>query len=211
MGEEDLQHLINGCKEQDRKSQKMLYKTFYGYAMAICLRYAKDRDDAVEVMNLGFFKVFNKLDTYNPAIPFKAWLGKIMVNVSIDFYRASLKHSKNEELDSAYDLSSGQFTDSNLNYEDLLKIVQKLPPAYKLVFNLYAIEGYTHEEIAGMLNINIGTSKSNLHKARQKLKRLILETDSEAQIKKENKEQIGIQLLNETDSNTILFDKDIAE
>jgi RNA polymerase sigma factor (sigma-70 family) len=112
--------------------------------------------------------------------PFKAWLGKIMMNVSIDFYRANLKMAYTEDLDKAEHVSDGDQVDKNLNYNDLLAMVQQLPQAYRTVFNLFAIDGYSHDEIGAMLNINAGTSKSNLHKARQKLKQMILKTEISA-------------------------------
>lgn len=178
MSEEELHQLIRGCKTKDRKSQKMLYKVFYGFSMAICLRYAGDRDDAAEVMNQGFMKVFTKIDSYDMDRPFKAWIGRIMTNVSIDYYRANLKTAYSEELEHAEHISDVNVADNNLNYSDLLAMVQRLPQGYRTVFNLFAIDGYTHEEIAEMLNINIGTSKSNLFKARQKLKQMILDADT---------------------------------
>ncbi len=177
MLEEELHQLINGCINQDRVSQKMLYKAFYGFSMGICLRYANNREEAAEVMNQGFYKVFTKIKTYDAARPFKAWLGRIMMNVSIDYYRANLKTAYNEDLDKAEYLTDGELPDRKLNYEDLLAMVQKLPNAYRTVFNLFAIEGYSHEEIGEMLDISSGTSKSNLHKARQKLKQMVLEAD----------------------------------
>src|SRR6201992_265142 len=177
MGEEELRQLIRGCIEQDRKCQKMLYKAFYGFAMGICLRYAGNRDEAAEVMNQGFFKVFTHLEKYDTSRPFKAWLGKIMMNASIDFYRANLKMAYTEDLDNAEHVTDGELVDRNLNYEDLLAMIQQLPQAYRTVFNLFAIDGYSHEEIGEMLNINPGTSKSNLHKARHKLKMMILKAD----------------------------------
>ena len=180
MGEEDLQKLINGCIKQDRKSQKALYKAFYGFAIGICLRYTGNRDDAAEVMNQGFLKVFNKIDTLDPSRPFKAWLGRIMINVSIDHYRANLKMAYSEDLENAENVDDGTFTDSALNYQDLLAMVQQLPQGYRAVFNLFAIDGYSHEEIAATLNISVGTSKSNLFKARQKLKQMILAASSRA-------------------------------
>jgi len=180
MVEEDLHQLIQGCIKQDRKCQKMLYKAFYGFSMAICLRYATDRDEASGVLNQGFLKVFTKIETFDASRPFKAWLGRIMTNVSIDHYRANLKMAYSDDLETAEHLDDGTYTDSNLNYNDLLTMVQKLPQAYRTVFNLFAIDGYSHEEIAEMLNINVGTSKSNLFKARQKLKHMILTADSAA-------------------------------
>lgn len=186
MGEEELHQLIGGCLKQDRKCQKMLYKAFYGFSMGICLRYAGNRDEAAEVMNQGFFKVFTRIESYDSAKPFKAWLGRIMVNTSIDYYRSNLKMAYTDDLDKAEHISDGEFADRNLRYEDLLAMVQKLPQAYRTVFNLFAIEGYTHEEIAELLGINTGTSKSNLHKARQKLKHMIQEADEMAEKRRYN-------------------------
>jgi RNA polymerase sigma factor (sigma-70 family) len=177
MSEEELHQLIRGCKKQDAKCQKILYKEFYGFSMGICLRYTHNRDEAAEVMNKGFFNVFTHINNYDMGYPFKAWLGKIMRNVSIDFYRASLKMAYTEDLDKASHISDGELTDKNLDYNDLLMMIQKLPDAYRTVFNLFAIEGYPHNEIASMLNINSGTSKSNLYKARQKLKQMIYKAD----------------------------------
>ncbi|MBW4891393.1 sigma-70 family RNA polymerase sigma factor [Mucilaginibacter sp. HMF5004] len=176
MGEEELQQLIEGCKNQDRKCQKMLYKALYGFAMGICLRYAGNRYEASEIMNTGFFKAMTNMHKYDPAKPFKAWLGRIMMNTSIDYYRANLKVAYTEELDQADHIGECETVSSKLGYDELLKLVQKLPEAYRTVFNLFAIDGYTHEEIGEMLGINPGTSKSNLHKARQKLQKMLLST-----------------------------------
>jgi RNA polymerase sigma factor (sigma-70 family) len=173
MGEEELHHLVKSCLKQDIKCQKMLYKEFYGFSMGICLRYASNRDEAAEIMNQGFFKVFTHIESYKSGRRFKAWLGKIMMNVSIDFYRANLKMAYTEDMDNAGYISDGELDDKNLNYNDLLIGIQQLPLAYRMVFNLFAIEGYSHDEIASLLNINSSTSKSNLHKARQKLKQLM--------------------------------------
>lgn len=173
MGEEELQQLIKGCRQNDRKSQKMLYQAFYGFAMGICLRYAGNRYEAAEILNTGFLKVMTNVDKYDSAKPFKAWLGRIMMNASIDYYRANLKLAYTEDIDTADDVGIGEVATTKLNYDELLLMVQKLPEAYRTVFNLFAIDGYTHEEIGEMLGINPGTSKSNLHKARQKLQKMI--------------------------------------
>jgi len=213
MGEEELHQLIVGCIRQDRKCQKMLYKAFYGFAMGICLRYAGNRDEAAEVMNQGFFKVFTHIESYDITRPFKAWLGKIMMNVSIDFYRANLKMAYTEDLDEAEHITDGQLADRNLGYNDLLMMVQKLPQAYRTVFNLFAIEGYSHEEIASMLNINPGTSKSNLHKARQKLKKMVLNADLSARNTNYNNgmDYTHIVAINATDMNSVFLNKGIKE
>jgi RNA polymerase sigma factor (sigma-70 family) len=192
MGEEELHQLIEGCRNQDRKSQKMLYKAFYGFSMAICLRYTGDRDEAAEVMNVGFLKVLTHIKTYDSTRPFKGWLGKIMTNVSIDHYRANLKMAYTDDLDKADHISDGELPDRKLNYDDLLAMVQQLPQAYRTVFNLFAIDGYGHDEIGEMLGINAGTSKSNLHKARQKLKQMILDADAAASAGHQMNKQSGM-------------------
>lgn len=211
MGEEELHQLIRGCIKQERHSQKTLYKVFYGFSMGICLRYTGDREEAAEVMNQGFFKVFTHLESYDTSRPFKAWLGKIMMNVSIDYYRANLKMAYTEDLDKAEHLSDGDLTDKKLNYDDLLKMVQKLPNAYRTVFNLFAIDGYSHDEIAAMLNITSGTSKSNLHKARQKLKQMISDADAAgSNINYGNgMDYSPIVAINRTDSQGVYFNKNI--
>jgi len=207
MIEEDLHHLISGCVKQDRKAQKMLYKAFYGFSMGICLRYTGNRDEAAEVMNQGFFKVFTRIDSFDREKPFKAWLGKIMVNTSIDFYRANLKMAYTDDLEKAEHVSDGILADRNLRYDDLLAMVQKLPNAYRTVFNLFAIEGYSHEEIADMLHINTGTSKSNLHKARQKLKQMIYDADEQSNNRNYNSgmDYNHIVAFNGMDIKTIFF------
>jgi RNA polymerase sigma-70 factor (ECF subfamily) len=131
-------------------------------------------------MNQGFFKIFKYIHKYNEERPFKAWFGKIMTNVSIDFYRSNLKLACCEELKKAEHVADGDWVDRNLNYDDLLAMVQRLPQGYRTVFNLYAIDGYSHGKIGEMLNINIGTSKSNLFKARRKLKQMIMMADEPA-------------------------------
>jgi RNA polymerase sigma factor (sigma-70 family) len=172
----NLQKLISGCLQQNRKDQKMLYKVFYGFAMRICLRYAGNRYDAVEIMNQGFLKVFNNLHTYDADRPVIPWIGRIMINTSVDYYRRNLKLLLNDDLDAAEDIGHNDLPDQKLNYDDLLGMIQQLPNAYRIVFNLFAIEGFSHEEIATQLSISKGTSKSNLFKARGKLKKMILKS-----------------------------------
>ena len=211
MGEEELHQLIGGCIKQERGSQKMLYKAFYGFSMGICLRYANNREEAAEVMNQGFYKVFTRIETYDTSRPFKAWLGKIMMNVSIDYYRANLKMAYTEDLDSAEYVTDGELADRKLNYDDLLAMIQKLPNAYRTVFNLFAIEGYSHEEIGEMLHISSGTSKSNLHKARQKLKQMVLESEQSGTNSNYNKgmDYSPSVAINKTDLPSVFFRKNI--
>src|SRR6202012_3001381 len=113
-----------GCIKQERGSQKMLYTAFYGFSMGICLRYANNREEAAEVMNQGFFKVFTRINTYDTSRPFKAWLGKIMMNVSIDYYRANLKMAYTKNLEQAEHISDGDIANKKLNYDDLWAMVK---------------------------------------------------------------------------------------
>jgi RNA polymerase sigma factor (sigma-70 family) len=173
MVEKDLQQIIDGCIEQDRHSQELLYKKLYGFAMNICLRYANNRYEAVDVLNEGFFKAFTNIEKYDKSWPFKAWLSKIMYNASIDYYRTNLKWSQLVGFEKS-DIKVNEVSiEHKLDYEDLLKIIQRLPPAYRIVFNLYAVDGYSHEEIAEMIGITASTSRSNLHKARVKLQQML--------------------------------------
>ena len=172
---ETLIVLLRGCLKEDRTSQKMLYQHFYGYAMSVCLRYCKNRDEALEVLNDGFMKVFTRIGKYDPERSFKGWIRKIMIHTALDHYRKHLKYYETKSLD-IQNLTDLSYNDNALNrlaYEDLLDMVQKLSPAYRTVFNLHAIDGYTHEEIAEMLAISAGTSKSNLFKARANLQEMI--------------------------------------
>jgi len=164
------------CIRGDAGSQKKLYYNFYGFAMGICLRYAKDKDEALEMLNDGFYKVLTKLDQYDPAKPFLPWLARIMTNTSIDHYRTELKHQLSTDITDLEIQNEDPDIQSKLNYDDLIKIIQTLPAGCRTVFNLFAIDGYTHEEIAGELGISVGTSKSNLFKARQKLRLLLQST-----------------------------------
>ncbi len=162
MDDKELQQLIDGCRKNDRQSQKLLYHKLYGFAMKICLRYANNRDEASEVLNDGFFKAFTNIQKYDSKWPFTSWLSKIMYHASIDYYRSNLKWSQLEPLDQSHDLTTQVTVEQQLHYEDLLDIIQQLPPTYRLIFNLYVIDGYSHEEIATMVGISASTSRANL-------------------------------------------------
>ncbi|RZK23680.1 MAG: sigma-70 family RNA polymerase sigma factor [Flavobacterium sp.] len=145
--------------------------------MGICLRYANNRLDAAGILNDSFYKVFLNMQKYDADKGFQPWLGKIVRHTAIDFYRANLKFAHHVDID-ALDHPPPPVTDyDNLAYADLLKLIQSLSPAYRTVFNMFAIDGYGHEEIADVLKISIGTSKSNLFKARQKLQEMLLKHD----------------------------------
>jgi len=166
--------LIQGCKHNDRDSQRLLYQHYYSYALGICFRYSRNTEEAKEAMNDGFMKVFGKINQYQHDSPFKGWIRKIMINASIDQYRKELKYQQQDSVESAHSAFIKPDAISSLSHEELIGLIQKLSPAYRAVFNLYVIDGYTHEEIGKMLKISSGTSKSNLLKARENL-RVMLE------------------------------------
>jgi len=176
--EENLRPLLKACIKKDRNSQKELYRLYYAYGMNICLHYSKDREEAKEILNDGFFKVFENLHMYNPELSFKGWLRRLLINVSIDYYRRHHRHRPVMEI-----MPQSEPTDSNpdgfdkLALEDLLAMIQQLSPMYRLVFNLYIMEGYKHEEIAEQVGITVGASKSNLSRAKDKLRRMITNVD----------------------------------
>jgi len=174
MNDFELSKLIADCKANKRSAQELLYKSFYGYGMSVCLRYTSDREEAKEVLNDGFVKVFTKLNQYSSDSNFKAWFRRILINSSIDFYRQ--KQRKVELTLTEQYAEKGIEADyySQLSYDELIYFVQELSPIYRMVFNLYAIEGYPHEEIAQMLNISVGTSKSNLSRAKGNLREMIV-------------------------------------
>ena len=173
MVEKEFQGIIDGCIEQDRHSQELIYKKLYGFAMKICLRFADNQYEASEVLNEGFFKAFTNIEKYDKRWPFKTWLGKIMYNASIDYYRTNLRWSQFVDLEKSDTIMNDTNVEHKLDYEDLLSIIQRLPPAYRMVFNLYVVDGYSHEEIAEMTGISASTSRSNLHKARLKLQKML--------------------------------------
>ncbi|MGE5448095.1 MAG: RNA polymerase sigma factor [Bacteroidales bacterium] len=173
MVEDELQQIIDGCLQQERKSQELLYKKLYGFAMKICVRYAGNQYEASEILNEGFFKAFTNIEKYDPARPFLAWISKIMYNACIDYYRSNLKWTQLVGLEKSEQKPDEPALEHQLDYEDLLSMIQRLPPAYRMVFNLYAVDGFSHEEIAAMTGISASTSRSNLYKARQKLQQML--------------------------------------
>ena len=165
--------IIQACRTGNRAAQKRLYQLYFSYAMSIALRYSSERTEAEEIINESFYKVFSKIDQYDEAYQFKSWFRTILVNTSIDYHRKYKKlktYSSEELLETETDSNEGF---DNLLYEDILKGIQLLSPTYRLVFNLYAIDGYKHHEIAEQLNISVGTSRSNYARARRFLQKLI--------------------------------------
>jgi RNA polymerase sigma factor (sigma-70 family) len=179
MTDQELSRLIEGCRAGERTCQQKIYKHFFGYGMSVCGRYAATQEEAREVLNDAFFKIFTKLDKYDSAYSFKGWLHRIVVNTAIDRYRSRQKQYMTEEISQAQSVEIETEVIENLTREEIFKMVQNLSPAYKTVFNLFVVEGYSHPEIAEQLGITEGASKSNLSKARAKLKLMLMANSNE--------------------------------
>lgn len=152
--------------------------------MGVCLRYSRTRDEAIEILNDGFLKIFTKLDKYSQGLSFKGWLRKVMINSAIDYFRRNEKHYHTLDISHAHYESTNENILDQLSEQEIIAAIQRLPPSYRMEFNLFVIEGYKHEEIANMLNISVGTSKSNLAVSRNKLQKMLL-SDHDERIKKE--------------------------
>jgi len=181
---EQLIHIINGCINTSRESQKEFYKLYYGFSMSVCMRYCDTYDDAMEVVNDGFLKIFKSISSFNPRnnnyeASLMAWMKSIMVHTAIDHYRKR-KHDYliNDIEETHYEMSdNAESAIDAMTYKEIMAILQKLSPVYRTVFNLYVIDGYKHEEIAEQLNISVGTSKSNLSKARANIQKMLKESN----------------------------------
>lgn len=165
--------ILAGCKRGERQARADLYKRYYNYAMSIVLRYSRDREEALEIVNDGFIKAFVNIGKCKEEQMFRGWLRRLMINVAIDYYRKHQKHYQNLDIEYADQVSVDAGIMSALTEQEIMSAVQQLPPSYRYVFNLYVVEGFKHGEIAKKLTISIGTSKSHLAKARKKLKILL--------------------------------------
>lgn len=183
----DLQTLIAGCIRNNHRDQRFLYEKYYGYCLKTVFRYIYHYDKAVDVVNDGFVKIFRNFEKFqlrdieNLEMVLMGWMRMIMINTAIDQLR------KNNFLPEIGDISENtwaqedksQSSDQVLLYKELVKQIKKLPPSYRTVFNLYVIDGLTHQEIADALGISVGTSKSNLSKARVILQKIVKSNDRE--------------------------------
>lgn len=168
----DEHELVMGCRRKDRVSQRRLYDAFAGRMLVVCLRYVKSRDEAEDILQESFIKVFDKIDTFRFECPLGAWIKRIVVNTTLNYLRDNRRYRFTEELDHVAEEVATTFSEE-LHWKDLLQLVQELPPGCRAVFNLYAIEGYQHQEIASMLDISEGTSKSQYSRAKSLLQRML--------------------------------------
>ncbi len=178
------EEIIEGCIKQKRKAQKMLYKKHYRRMLGICLRYCSDTAEAEDVMLTGFMNIFTKIKSFKSKESFEGWMKRIMVNTAIDNFRKNRKHQHCFDLADFEDklILEDRFPE-HISAEEIMLMIQKLPSGYKVVFNLFAIEGYEHKEIAEMLMVSVNTSKTQLFKDRKLLQKSLYNTNKENKTK----------------------------
>lgn len=173
--------IIEECKKGKHKSFGMLYKKYAPLMLGVCYRYSKTKDEAEDVLQEGFIKVFQKIKSFEGKGSFEGWMRRIMVNTAINNYKANNKHYYHDDIDQDNNINLKVDevlpfeADDNISKNQIIRLIQELPAGYQMVFNLYVIEGLTHQEIAEELDVSINTSKSQLSKARKWLRNKILE------------------------------------
>lgn len=166
------QQIIEGCAKHERKAQQRLYDKYSRFLLGVCLRYASDRAEAEDILQDSFVKIFFNIDEFTGTGSFTGWLRKVAVNTAITYYHKNLKYRYHLEIEEYVSLETGvnSFEDDFFTSDELFKVLNELPAGYRMVFNLYAVEGYHHKEIAAMLGIDINTSKSQYSRARAVLR-----------------------------------------
>jgi len=174
--------IIEGCKKQNRKAQKMLYDRYASKFLGICMRYAKDKHEAEDILQEAFLKIFERIEQYTCSGAFEGWMRRIIVNTAISNYRKNLKHYHHYDIEELKEYEE-DINSADLEYtmEEMLRVIQSLSPGYRTIFNLYAIEGYTHKEIAELLGIDVATSKSQYSRARKVIQYRLSKIRSEKQ------------------------------
>lgn len=171
-----LEELILECKKNNRKAQKELYDKYAPVLLGVCLRYAKDSSEAEDVLQEGFIKIFDKIDLYNNKGAFEGWLRRLMVNTAISNYRKNLKRYYSLDINEPVIQNiSSEWIKSDYTQDELMQVIRKLPEGYRMVFNLYAIEGYKHKEIGELLGIDETTSKSQYSRAKKRIQLELIE------------------------------------
>ncbi len=166
--------VVSACARKERWAQQKLYEEYYSQMISVCLRYANNQDDALDLMHEGFIKVFNHISKYQPGTSLVAWMRRIMVNTCIDHYRKNTRR-RTEDIEEAFQVKSlDPDAVSQCSEHEILEAVQSLSPAYRTVFNLYVMEGFSHREISELIGITESTSRSNLVKARLKLQEILV-------------------------------------
>jgi RNA polymerase sigma factor (sigma-70 family) len=170
---EKIEILLKGCRKGNPGSQEALYRRFASAMYGLCLQYASSEEDARDIMQEGFIKVFGKLDQVKNPAAFPGWIRRVMINTALEKYRSQVFLQRVDEVKEEMKEATDDGIYNSLTSRELVEIIQSLSPQYRMVFNLYAIEGYNHQEISKELGITVGTSKSNLSRARAILQKRI--------------------------------------
>jgi RNA polymerase sigma factor (sigma-70 family) len=170
------EELVEGCLRNDKASQDYLYKKFSSKMFGLCIRYSNTREEAEDVLQEGFIKVFNKIDRFKHEGSFEGWIRRIMINTALKSKDKRKLKYENAGLDNVREPKFDSQVLGELNRKELMRIINSLPEGYRVVFNLFAVEGYPHKEIAQMLQISEGTSRSQYSRARQNLIKIIDKT-----------------------------------
>ncbi len=166
--------LVSECRRGNPRYQKMLFEQYAPKMLGVCSRYFHDYAEAQDALQEGFVKVFTNIDKFRGEGSFEGWIRRIVVNTALNLHRKNLKHYYHVDIDETQErIEDFQQSYDHLQVKDMLKMIQSLPPGYRLVFNLYEIDGYSHKEISEKLNVSLSTSKSQLRKARLKLQDMI--------------------------------------
>ena len=168
--------IVEGCRARERRAQYVLYERFFPYGMSVAVRYCDDRDQAVAILHDAFLTVFRRFERYDPGQSFKPWFRVIVVRAALDWLKANRKLAAPVELHPDTEAFDREDILSRIGYQELLAMIRRLSDGYRAVFNLHVIDGFKHEEIARQLGITVGTSKSNLAKARRHLQRMVRES-----------------------------------
>lgn len=173
MWEDD--EILKGCLNDDRKAQEQLYKKYASVLLGVLCRYSRNRQEAEDLLQEGFVKIFRNIEQYREEGALLAWMRKIMVNTAIRYYQSTIEESKNIRLKDSMERNLADVDTSDLSYsaEEVTKVLQQLPEGFRIVFNMYALEGYKHKDIAKKLGISVSTSKSQYARARKFLKKLL--------------------------------------
>ena len=165
--------LVKRCADGDIRSREFLYRRYFSFAMSICIRYTRDENEAMEIVNDSYMKVLDRLPGYDHSRPFKSWYGRILVNTAIDNYRKNLKNSQYISIDTITETADNDpEIETDLSVNDILMLYRYLPVNYRITFNLFEIEGYSHEEISQMMGVTASTSRANLARAKKMLREL---------------------------------------
>ncbi len=169
------EEIISGCVNGNKKAQKALYDKYSKKMLGVCMRYFRNVDEAEDALQEGFIRIFNSIDKFRNEGSFEGWIRRIIVNTALNYYKSNLKHYYAVDYNDIEDIVEETEQDfDNFSVDVLLKLIQTLPEGYRLIFNMYEIEGYTHKEIGELLGISINTSKSQLMKSKKYLQNKLL-------------------------------------